>query len=136
MDRAGGGAVARLALLRAKARKLTIKLAQKLGVVRGQSLIMGDRRDGEVALRVVLAAHRSVPLPQLIAPVLQTSQNWFAEQLLKTIGRETAGEAGLEDHREVGLARGDAHLRHHVRRLLRGAQAIGAGVRVAQRSCR
>jgi D-alanyl-D-alanine carboxypeptidase/D-alanyl-D-alanine-endopeptidase (penicillin-binding protein 4) len=48
----------------------------------------------------VLVTHRSVPLPQLIAPVLQTSQNWFAEQLLKTIGREAAGagswSTGLE----------------------------------------
>jgi D-alanyl-D-alanine carboxypeptidase/D-alanyl-D-alanine-endopeptidase (penicillin-binding protein 4) len=48
----------------------------------------------------VLVEHRSVPLPRLIAPVLQTSQNWFAEQLLKTIGREAGGEGswrrGLE----------------------------------------
>ena len=47
---------------------------------------------GDPASRRVLATHRSVPLPQLIAPVLQTSQNWFAEQLLKTIGREAGGE--------------------------------------------
>ncbi|HSK20110.1 MAG TPA: D-alanyl-D-alanine carboxypeptidase/D-alanyl-D-alanine-endopeptidase [Longimicrobiales bacterium] len=72
-------------------------------VVRGRSPIMGDRRDVEAARHTVLAAHRSVPLPRLIAPVLQTSQNWFAEQLLKTIGRETAGEgswsSGLDAER-------------------------------------
>ena len=55
---------------------------------------------GDRGSRRVLVTHRSVPLPQLIAPVLQTSQNWFAEQLLKTIGREAGGEGswsrGLE----------------------------------------
>lgn len=34
---------------------------------------------------------RSPPLPQLIGPVLQTSQNWFADQLLRTLGREVDG---------------------------------------------
>jgi D-alanyl-D-alanine carboxypeptidase/D-alanyl-D-alanine-endopeptidase (penicillin-binding protein 4) len=47
-----------------------------------------------------LFEYRSPPLPRVIGPVLQTSQNWFAEQLLKTLGREARGEAswaaGLE----------------------------------------
>jgi D-alanyl-D-alanine carboxypeptidase/D-alanyl-D-alanine-endopeptidase (penicillin-binding protein 4) len=41
----------------------------------------------------------SPPLPQAIGPVLLNSQNWFAEILVKTIGREVSGrgswEAGL-----------------------------------------
>ena len=72
-------------------------------VLRGRSPVGPQPSDGETAPRSVLAIHRSVPLPRLIAPVLQTSQNWFAEQLLKTIGRETAGEgswsSGLEAER-------------------------------------
>jgi D-alanyl-D-alanine carboxypeptidase/D-alanyl-D-alanine-endopeptidase (penicillin-binding protein 4) len=41
----------------------------------------------------------SPPLPQAIGPVLLSSQNWFAEALVKTMGREVSGrgswEAGL-----------------------------------------
>jgi serine-type D-Ala-D-Ala carboxypeptidase/endopeptidase (penicillin-binding protein 4) len=67
-------------------------------VIRGASPV-GGQPSVDPAART-LVEHRSVPLPQLIAPVLQTSQNWFAEQLLKTIGREVGGEGtwsrGLE----------------------------------------
>lgn len=46
----------------------------------------------------------SPPLPRAIAPILLTSQNWFAEQLAKTIGLEVKGEgswsAGLEAEAE------------------------------------
>jgi D-alanyl-D-alanine carboxypeptidase/D-alanyl-D-alanine-endopeptidase (penicillin-binding protein 4) len=46
-----------------------------------------------------LAEWRSPPLPQAIGPVLLNSQNWFAELLVKTLGREVSGrgswEAGL-----------------------------------------
>ena len=42
---------------------------------------------------------RSPPLPQLVGPVLQTSQNWFADQLLRTLGHAVEGtgswDAGL-----------------------------------------
>lgn len=77
-------------------------------VIRGESPVRPDAdaataRAGVSQDRRVLAMHRSVALPQLIAPVLQTSQNWFAEQLLKTIGHEVAGEgswrSGLEAQR-------------------------------------
>jgi len=50
-----------------------------------------------------LAEHLSPPLPEIIRPILETSQNWFAEMLLKTLGRELRGEgtwaAGLDVER-------------------------------------
>lgn len=39
---------------------------------------------------------RSPPLPDLIFPILNTSQNWFAEEMLKTIGLEEGGEASWD----------------------------------------
>ena len=42
----------------------------------------------------------SPPLPQVIGPILQNSQNWFAEQLLKAAAREVSGEGSWE----AGLA--------------------------------
>jgi serine-type D-Ala-D-Ala carboxypeptidase/endopeptidase (penicillin-binding protein 4) len=47
-----------------------------------------------------LAEHLSPPLPSAIRPILLNSQNWFAEQLLKTLGREVRGEGSWE----AGLA--------------------------------
>ncbi len=50
-----------------------------------------------------LAEHLSPPLPEVIRPILETSQNWFAEMLLKTLGRVARGtgtwEAGLDVER-------------------------------------
>lgn len=72
-------------------------------VVRGRSPIRPEPARPAMASRTVLVTHRSVELSRLIAPVLQTSQNWFAEQLLKTIGREVAGDgswsSGLDAER-------------------------------------
>jgi serine-type D-Ala-D-Ala carboxypeptidase/endopeptidase (penicillin-binding protein 4) len=69
-----------------------------VSVIRGASPLTTESRVDPGARTLV--EHRSVPLPRLIAPVLQTSQNWFAEQLLKTIAREVGGEGswthGLE----------------------------------------
>ncbi len=46
---------------------------------------------------------RSRPLPEMMFPILNSSQNWFAEMLLKTLGKEFEGEgswrAGLEVER-------------------------------------
>ena len=43
------------------------------------------------------------PLPDIVFPILNTSQNWFAEMLLKTLGRELRGEgswdAGIDAER-------------------------------------
>lgn len=44
-------------------------------------------RDGPALVSV-----RSRPLPEIIFPILNTSQNWFAEMLLKLLGREVAGD--------------------------------------------
>ena len=50
-----------------------------------------------------LAEHLSPPLPRILEPILAESQNWFAEMLLKTLGRELRGEgswaAGLDVER-------------------------------------
>jgi D-alanyl-D-alanine carboxypeptidase/D-alanyl-D-alanine-endopeptidase (penicillin-binding protein 4) len=50
-----------------------------------------------------LAEHLSPPLPDILQPILTTSQNWYAEMLLKTLGRELRGEgswaAGLDVER-------------------------------------
>lgn len=42
-------------------------------------------------LRAPLAEHWSVPLPDILRPILESSQNWFADLLLKTLGREFRG---------------------------------------------
>jgi D-alanyl-D-alanine carboxypeptidase/D-alanyl-D-alanine-endopeptidase (penicillin-binding protein 4) len=47
--------------------------------------------------------YRGRPLPDILFPILNTSQNWFAEMLLKVLGREIKGEgawsAGLDVER-------------------------------------
>jgi D-alanyl-D-alanine carboxypeptidase/D-alanyl-D-alanine-endopeptidase (penicillin-binding protein 4) len=40
-----------------------------------------------------IAEYRGRPLPDIVFPILNTSQNWFAEMLLKTLGREL-GDTG------------------------------------------
>lgn len=51
----------------------------------------------------VLAERRSPPIDSIIVPILESSNNWYAEMLLKTLGREILGrgtwEAGLEVER-------------------------------------
>ena len=50
-----------------------------------------------------LAEHLSRPLPDILRPILESSQNWFADLLLKTLGREYRGSgsfaAGLDVER-------------------------------------
>jgi serine-type D-Ala-D-Ala carboxypeptidase/endopeptidase (penicillin-binding protein 4) len=50
-----------------------------------------------------LVEYRGRPLGDIIFPILSTSQNWFAEMLLKILGRELGGEgswdAGLDVER-------------------------------------
>ncbi|MEW5928085.1 MAG: D-alanyl-D-alanine carboxypeptidase/D-alanyl-D-alanine-endopeptidase [Gemmatimonadota bacterium] len=66
--------------------------------------VVSDPARSRAAGAPVLAEHVSPPLPQVIGPILGTSQNWFAEQLVKTLGREMKGEgswsAGLAVERE------------------------------------
>jgi len=43
-----------------------------------------------------LVEYRGRPLPEILFPILNTSQNWFAEMLLKILGRELKGEGSWE----------------------------------------
>ncbi|MBV9108379.1 MAG: D-alanyl-D-alanine carboxypeptidase/D-alanyl-D-alanine-endopeptidase, partial [Gemmatimonadetes bacterium] len=83
----------------------------------------------------VLAEHRSEPLPSVIAPILLNSQNWIAETLLKTVGREVRGEgswdAGLAVERGfltrvVGIDSADF--------ALRDGSGLSAGNRITPRA--
>ncbi|HUF13445.1 MAG TPA: D-alanyl-D-alanine carboxypeptidase/D-alanyl-D-alanine-endopeptidase [Longimicrobiales bacterium] len=67
-----------------------------------------------------LFGYSSAPLADLIFPVLNSSQNWFAEQLLKTLGRQRgeggSWHAGLDVERDfltgiVGLSEDEFRLR-------------------------
>ena len=50
-----------------------------------------------------LVEYRGRPLPDILFPILNTSQNWFAEMLLKILGREFRGvgswDAGIDVER-------------------------------------
>jgi len=48
-----------------------------------------------------LVEYRGRPLPDIIFPILNTSQNWFAEMLLKVLGREMGGVGSWEKGLEV-----------------------------------
>ncbi|NIM49451.1 MAG: D-alanyl-D-alanine carboxypeptidase/D-alanyl-D-alanine-endopeptidase [Gemmatimonadales bacterium] len=58
----------------------------------------------EIHRAPALATVHSRPLEDYIFPILNSSQNWFAEMLLKTLGKEVTGEgswdAGLEVERQ------------------------------------
>jgi len=54
-----------------------------------------------VRLSTPLAEYLGRPLPDIIFPILNTSQNWFAEMLLKILGREIEGEGSWEKGLEV-----------------------------------
>ncbi|MGH7529808.1 MAG: D-alanyl-D-alanine carboxypeptidase/D-alanyl-D-alanine endopeptidase [Gemmatimonadales bacterium] len=48
-----------------------------------------------------LVEYRGRPLPDIIFPILNSSQNWFAEMLLKILGREFGGAGSWEQGLEV-----------------------------------
>jgi len=54
-----------------------------------------------VRLATPLAEYLGRPLPDMIFPILNTSQNWFAEMLLKILGRELGGAGSWEKGLEV-----------------------------------
>src|SRR6267378_4005162 len=54
-----------------------------------------------VRLSTPLAEYVGRPLPDIIFPILNTSQNWFAEMLLKILGRELGGAGSWEKGLEV-----------------------------------
>lgn len=45
--------------------------------------------------RAPLTEHRSVPFPDILRRILESSQNWFADLLLKTLGREFRGSGSF-----------------------------------------
>jgi D-alanyl-D-alanine carboxypeptidase/D-alanyl-D-alanine-endopeptidase (penicillin-binding protein 4) len=82
--------------------------------------IVSDPASSTIGGLAPVVEWRSPPLPQAIGPVLMNSQNWFAELLVKTLGREVRGEgswsAGLAVERAfltdvVGIDSADFVLR-------------------------
>jgi D-alanyl-D-alanine carboxypeptidase/D-alanyl-D-alanine-endopeptidase (penicillin-binding protein 4) len=91
-----------------------------IDVARDPVRIVSDPAASTVGEMTPLVEWRSPPLPQAIGPVLMNSQNWFAELLVKTLGKEVRGEgswsAGLAVEREfltrvVGIDSADFVLR-------------------------
>jgi D-alanyl-D-alanine carboxypeptidase/D-alanyl-D-alanine-endopeptidase (penicillin-binding protein 4) len=89
-------------------------------VVRNAVRVVSDPGASTVANAAPVVEWRSPPLPQAIGPVLMNSQNWFAELLVKTLGKEVRGEgswsAGVAIEREfltrvVGIDSADFVLR-------------------------
>jgi len=91
-----------------------LHILREKGIEVGDSEVRVVREPAEVALAASerIFTYWSRPLTDVIGPILLRSQNWFAEQLLKTLGRELRSEgswnAGLEVERsylrdEVGL---------------------------------
>src|SRR5713226_727367 len=76
------------------ARALAASLARRGVAVEGGAASTTD----SLAYRTVrccvapLVDFRGRPLPDIIFPILNSSQNWFAEMLLKILGRELKGE--------------------------------------------
>lgn len=87
-------------------------LARRGIAVEGQVRTISRPTDSPVAAgdTIALAAHVGEPLARVVESVLGRSQNWHAEQLLKTIGKEIAGEgswaAGIEVERRTLAALG------------------------------
>lgn len=77
-------------------------LERKGIVVEGATRTVSERRISPVAAgdTITLATHVSPPLVNVIDAINSRSQNWHAEQLLKTLGRELVGEGSWE----AGLA--------------------------------
>ncbi|HEX8243781.1 MAG TPA: D-alanyl-D-alanine carboxypeptidase/D-alanyl-D-alanine-endopeptidase [Longimicrobium sp.] len=91
-----------------------------ISVGRRDVRVVADSTRSPAASATPLGTHVSDPLPQVIGPILLNSQNWIAETLLKTVGREVRGEgswdAGLAVEREflgrvVGIDSTDLRLR-------------------------
>jgi serine-type D-Ala-D-Ala carboxypeptidase/endopeptidase (penicillin-binding protein 4) len=91
------------------ARALADALRRNGVTVGGLTRIVADSAEA-AALRARAASHRIVairrspPLSDIVAGILQPSQNWIAEQVLKTLGAERRGrgswEAGLDVERD------------------------------------
>ena len=91
-----------------------------IAVGRNEVRVVTDSMLSPARGAAVLAEHWSDPLPHVIGPILLKSQNWIAETLLKTLGREVRGEgswdAGIAVERDfltrvVGIDSADLALR-------------------------
>ncbi|HEU4558635.1 MAG TPA: D-alanyl-D-alanine carboxypeptidase/D-alanyl-D-alanine-endopeptidase [Longimicrobium sp.] len=67
-----------------------------IGLGRPTVRVVADPARSPAAGATALAEHRSDPLDRVIGPILLTSQNWIAETLLKTLGREVRGEGSWD----------------------------------------
>lgn len=95
---------------------------ERRGIAIGRAAVrvVADPARSPAAGAAALAEHRSDPLGRVIGPILLNSQNWIAETLLKTVGREVRGEgswdAGIAVERDfltrvVGVDAADVTLR-------------------------
>ncbi|HEX8394433.1 MAG TPA: D-alanyl-D-alanine carboxypeptidase/D-alanyl-D-alanine-endopeptidase [Longimicrobium sp.] len=107
------------------------------GIVVGREdvRVVSDPAQSVVRGMTPLAEWRSPELPRAIAPILLSSQNWIAESLAKTLGREVRGEgswsAGLAVERAfltgvVGVDSADF--------VLRDASGLSAQNRITPRA--
>lgn len=98
------------------------EVLERKGIAFGRAgvRVVTDPARSPAAGAAVLAEHRSDPLDRVIGPILLNSQNWIAETLLKTLGREVRGEgswdAGIAVERDfltrvVGIDSAEVHLR-------------------------
>src|SRR5206468_790071 len=79
------------------AEALRTRLARRGVRITGPTVSTTDSlRYREARRSTPLAARESRPLSDVAFPILNSSQNWFAEMLLKTLGRER-GRAGSWD---------------------------------------
>jgi len=67
-----------------------------IAVGRSEVRVVSDSLQSPARGAAVLAEHGSDPLPRVIGPILLNSQNWIAETLLKTVGREVRGQGSWE----------------------------------------
>ena len=114
------------------------EVLESRGIRFGTSQVRVERAQDRSVARanpVELAGYDSAPLSQLVFPILNSSQNWFAEQLLKALGRDSGAggtwDAGLDVERRfltetVGLD--DAEFR------LRDASGLSAGNLITPRA--
>ena len=92
------------------AQALRSRLVQRGVSIAGPTLSTTDSLRYRPARQgVALASRSSRPVSDMIFPVLNTSQNWFAEMLLKLLGRERGGagswEQGLKAERHFLVER-------------------------------
>ena len=71
--------------------KYVLAVLQEHGIQLQGRVISGTQ---ELAFSHVLAEHQSEPLPQLLKPVLNDSDNLYSDSILKTVGHQLSGKPG------------------------------------------